>query len=70
MTRGAVIVIASDGWERDDPSLLAREMARLARTAYAVVWVNPLKAAPTTVRSRAGCAWRCRSSTGFSPAII
>ncbi len=46
VTRGAVIVIASDGWERDDPSLLAREMARLARTAYAVVWVNPLKGSP------------------------
>ena len=25
------------------PSLLRREMARLARTAYAVVWVSPLK---------------------------
>jgi uncharacterized protein with von Willebrand factor type A (vWA) domain len=43
LARGAVVVIASDGWERDDPSLLAREMARLARSAYAVVWVNPLK---------------------------
>ena len=46
VTRGAVVVVASDGWERDDPSLLAREMARLARTAYAVVWVNPLKGSP------------------------
>jgi hypothetical protein len=42
-TRGAVVVIISDGWERDDPDLVAREMARLARVAYAVVWVNPLK---------------------------
>jgi uncharacterized protein with von Willebrand factor type A (vWA) domain len=46
ITRGAVVVVASDGWERDDPALLAREMARLARTAYAVVWVNPLKGSP------------------------
>jgi uncharacterized protein with von Willebrand factor type A (vWA) domain len=38
-----VIVIVSDGWERQDPELVAREMARLARCAYAVVWVNPLK---------------------------
>jgi uncharacterized protein len=44
--RGAVVVIASDGWERDDTRLVAAEMARLARVAYAVVWVNPLKGHP------------------------
>jgi uncharacterized protein with von Willebrand factor type A (vWA) domain len=43
LARGAVVVIVSDGWERDDPELLRREMARLARSAYAIVWVNPLK---------------------------
>jgi uncharacterized protein with von Willebrand factor type A (vWA) domain len=37
------VVIVSDGWERQDPGLVGREMARLARCAYAVVWVNPLK---------------------------
>jgi uncharacterized protein with von Willebrand factor type A (vWA) domain len=42
-SRGAIVVIISDGWERQDPALVGREMARLARTAYAVVWVNPLK---------------------------
>jgi uncharacterized protein with von Willebrand factor type A (vWA) domain len=46
LLRGAVVVIASDGWERDDPELVGREMARLARSAYAVVWVNPLKGSP------------------------
>jgi hypothetical protein len=46
LSRGAVVVIVSDGWERDDPELLEREMARLARAAYAVVWVNPLKGNP------------------------
>ena len=46
LTRGAVIVIVSDGWERDDAALVGREMARLARQAYAVVWVNPLKGHP------------------------
>ena len=44
--RGSVVVIASDGWERDDTRLVATEMARLARVAYAVVWVNPLKGHP------------------------
>ncbi len=46
LTRGAVVVIVSDGWDREDPGLVGREMARLARAAYAVVWVNPLKGHP------------------------
>jgi uncharacterized protein with von Willebrand factor type A (vWA) domain len=41
MARGAVVVILSDGWERADPALLAREMERLGRLAHRVVWVNP-----------------------------
>ncbi len=45
LTRGAVVVIVSDGWEREESGagLLGSQMARLAREAYAVVWVNPLK---------------------------
>jgi uncharacterized protein len=48
LTRGSVVVLASDGWEREQAGagLLEREMARLAREAYAVVWVNPLKGHP------------------------
>ena len=46
LSRGAVVVIASDGWERGDPELLRREMARLSRAAYSVVWINPLKGTP------------------------
>ena len=46
MARGAVVVIFSDGWDRGDPSVLAEQMARLARVAYRIVWVNPLKATP------------------------
>ncbi len=41
MARGAVIVILSDGWERGDPMIVGREMARLARLAHRIVWVNP-----------------------------
>jgi uncharacterized protein len=46
LTRGAAVVIVSDGWERQDATLVAREMARLHRAAYAIVWVNPLKGNP------------------------
>jgi uncharacterized protein with von Willebrand factor type A (vWA) domain len=46
LSRGAICVIVSDGWEREDPALVGREMARLARAAYAVIWVNPLKGKP------------------------
>jgi uncharacterized protein with von Willebrand factor type A (vWA) domain len=44
--RGSVVVLCSDGLERDDPQLLADQMARLSRLAYRVVWVNPLKGDP------------------------
>lgn len=39
--RRAVIVIASDGWERGDASLLGEQMLRLSRLAHRVVWINP-----------------------------
>ena len=39
--RGAVVVIASDGWERGDPRLLGEQVSRLRRLARAVVWMNP-----------------------------
>ncbi|HEY8302889.1 MAG TPA: VWA domain-containing protein [Jatrophihabitans sp.] len=41
MARRAVVVIASDGWERGDARLLGEQMHRLARLAHLVVWVNP-----------------------------
>jgi uncharacterized protein len=44
--RGAVIVILSDGWDRGDPEQLGEEMARLRRSAYRLVWLNPLAAHP------------------------
>lgn len=45
--RGGVVVICSDGLERGDPEVLAAAMARLARLASRVFWVNPLKSGPT-----------------------
>lgn len=46
LARGAVVVICSDGLEVGDPEVLAEQMARLARLAHRVVWVNPLKGDP------------------------
>jgi uncharacterized protein with von Willebrand factor type A (vWA) domain len=43
---GAVVVVISDGWAQDDPADIARQLARLARLAHRIVWVNPRKAAP------------------------
>ncbi|MBV8749556.1 MAG: VWA domain-containing protein [Candidatus Eremiobacteraeota bacterium] len=46
IARGGTVVILSDGWERDDPALVAREMLRLRRLARRIVWVNPHKRHP------------------------
>jgi uncharacterized protein len=42
MRNGPVLLIVSDGWDRGDPALLAREMARLRRSCRRVLWLNPL----------------------------
>jgi uncharacterized protein with von Willebrand factor type A (vWA) domain len=39
---GAVVLIISDGWDRGDPEQLGREMARLRRSCYRLIWLNPL----------------------------
>ncbi len=44
--RGAIVVLLSDGWDRGEPRQLGREMARLGRCAYRLIWLNPLKASP------------------------
>ena len=39
--RGAVVVIASDGWDSDDPTRLAQALTRVRRRAHRLVWLNP-----------------------------
>jgi uncharacterized protein len=57
MARGAVVVVASDGWERGDVAQLGEQMLRLNRLAHRVVWVSPHAGkggfAPTTAGLRA-----------------
>lgn len=45
MSRGAVVVICSDGLDRGDPALLARAMEQLSRVSHKIVWLNPHKGA-------------------------
>ncbi|NEA23138.1 vWA domain-containing protein, partial [Actinomadura bangladeshensis] len=56
LARGAIVVIASDGWERGDAALLGEQMARLHRLAHRVVWANPHKARPGYEPLTAGMA--------------
>ncbi len=44
--RGAVVIIASDGWDSDPPEVLERALARVRRRAHMVVWLNPRAAQP------------------------
>jgi uncharacterized protein len=39
--RGAVVIIASDGWDSDPPHVLEHAMARVRRRAELLVWLNP-----------------------------
>ncbi|MFM7173704.1 MAG: vWA domain-containing protein [Caldilinea sp.] len=42
LNQGAVVLVVSDGWDRGEIDLLAREMARLQRSSSQVIWLNPL----------------------------
>ncbi len=43
MSRGAIVMICSDGLDRGDPALLAGAMEQLKRLCHQVVWLNPHK---------------------------
>lgn len=44
--RSPVVLLISDGWDRGDPELLAREMDRLQRSCHRLIWLNPLLGTP------------------------
>jgi uncharacterized protein with von Willebrand factor type A (vWA) domain len=54
VARGAVVLVASDGWERGDAGLLGEQMGRLARLAHRVVWANPHHGQPGYAPMTAG----------------
>ncbi|HTQ22318.1 VWA domain-containing protein [Mycobacterium sp.] len=51
--RGAVVIIASDGWDSDPPDVLQHALARLRRRAQLLVWLNP-RAAHSAFQPLAG----------------
>ncbi len=51
--RGAVVIIASDGWDGDPPDVLEHALVRLRRRAQLLVWLNP-RAAKGDFRPLAG----------------
>jgi uncharacterized protein with von Willebrand factor type A (vWA) domain len=42
LAQGAHVLMMTDGLDRDDVDMLEAEMARLARSAKRIVWLNPL----------------------------
>ena len=40
--RHTVVIVLSDGWDRGDTEMVAREMGHLQRRARRVIWLNPL----------------------------
>ena len=42
MGQGAVVLLITDGLDRDDPAALARQMQRLHLSARRLIWLNPL----------------------------
>lgn len=46
LSRGAIVVIISDGWDRGDIGLLELEISRLKRSASRLIWLNPVAGSP------------------------
>lgn len=42
-SRGAIVVICSDGLDRGDPRTLSEAMEKLSRLSYRIIWMNPHK---------------------------
>ncbi len=46
-TRGALVIVLSDGLERGDPAAMKRATDRLARLGHRLVWLSPLVGDPS-----------------------
>ena len=73
-SRGALVVVLSDGLERGEPAALVDAMERLSRLAWGILWLNPLAAspdyAPETSALRAVLPYIDRLADGSSAASL
>lgn len=67
MRHGPVVLIISDGWDRGDPALLAREMARVRRSCHRLIWLNPLLGSATYEPLTQGMRTALRFVDDFMP---
>src|SRR5215210_3072921 len=69
--RGAIAIVVSDGWDRGDPRLLARELELLRRGCRRLIWINPrpteLAGQPLAVGMRAALPYVDDYLTGVDP---
>ncbi len=50
LNKRSVIVILSDGWDLGSQELLKREMEKLRKKAYSIIWLNPILDDPNMKR--------------------
>ena len=74
VSRGAIVIVFSDGWDRGDPELLAREMRRLQLQVRRLIWVNPrpadIEMQPLAVGMRAALPYVDDFIPGHDPRAI
>jgi len=65
---GPVVLLISDGWDRGEPELLRREIARLQRSCHRLIWLNPLLGLPRYEPLTRGMRTALRHVDDFLPA--
>jgi len=68
MRHGPVVLIVSDGWDRGDPALVDRELARVRRSCRRLIWLNPLLGSANYEPLTRGMAAALRHVDDFLPA--
>ena len=68
MRNGPIVLIVSDGWDRGDPGVLSRELARVRRSCRRLIWLNPLLGLPRYEPLTRGMQAGLRHVDDFLPA--
>jgi uncharacterized protein len=74
LARGAIVMVASDGWDRGDPEQLAEQLQRLRLQCRRLIWLNPrpaeLDGQPLAVGMRAAMPYLDDFVPGHDPRQI